>query len=187
MPVILDEFSEKERLLRLFKQNIEQIRKTNPDLANFEPNCMFAFLVHPQGNLRSHLNKNEGNSPYVAVWSYGCTLKYFLEYPKDIIKEKKDMDNSDIEYNACNFNLKSQDFLIFDGCHVKHGYKICYDWTFSSEKKIQLYLGKYGITEPYRLGIVLMRIDKPEKNLLPYFYHGKAQHDPLYPKKFSLQ
>jgi hypothetical protein len=180
MPVILDEFSEKDLLLQLLKENLSQIRKKFPNYAKgFRPNALIAFLVKPGGNLRGHVNEVTCKKhPHVAIWNFGCSVKYVLENPKDI----ENMDHSSVEYQSCKFNLKSQDFLIFDGVHVKHGYKKCKKDTFSSEGKVPLYIKSCDVNTPYRLGIVLMQFDEIGE-LLPYYYHGETQHEPLYETK----
>jgi hypothetical protein len=176
MPILLAEFTERERILKLITRNLNFIRQKDPKYAiNFKPNVLIAFLVKPGGHLRMHVNERTGLTNFVCIFTFGCTVRFCLEMKKEI----QDLDNDGIEYSKCKFNFKSQDFLTFDGVQISHGYKNVKDWTFKSENKIPLTSIKHGITKPYRLALVAMEFSKVDE-LMAYYYHGQVQHTPLY-------
>ena len=63
-----------------------------------------------------------GETPYVAVWSFGCSIQYFIKPPQK--------ENCILKATEFEFTLASREFVFFDGVKVKHGYKKCKENTF---------------------------------------------------------
>ena len=168
MAFLLDEFKEKYLILRSLKENMNVIREKTPDFeSNFIPNVVICYIVLPGGYLLSHFNDRIGKTPYVAVWSFGSSIQYFIKPPQ--------LQNSNLlkptEYE---FTLGSRDFVFFNGVSVKHGYKQCRNDTFEEFFRFPDFGNK-----SYRMGITLHHFwDVSE--LSTYFYHGKSQQSPLH-------
>jgi hypothetical protein len=124
MPVLINEFKEKERFLRLTEENLNHIRKSDPLYAlGFIPNTIIAFLASPGATLGVHVNE-KSKYPTVVSFNFGCTVRFNLENRS---KSKKEvLYDSDIEHSKCSFNFKSQDFLTFNGRKTHHGIQKCY-------------------------------------------------------------
>jgi hypothetical protein len=174
MPILLEDFSEKERFLKMLEKDLKIIRKQDKNYAsNFKPNVLLAFLVEPGGSLRCHLNKKTSiDCNIIGIYSFGCTVRFSLE------NAKEDLETSDVEYPKCKFNFKSRDFLSFDGVKIRHGYKKVKKSTFCIDQ-VPLTFPKFGLSEPCRLSIGAMQFDSLE-GLKAFFYHGQNQHVPLY-------
>jgi hypothetical protein len=179
MFIPLAEFKERKLLMKEYKRNIKMIWSKNPEFArNFKPNVILCFLVKQGGYLRLHHNEKTSDQPFIAIWSFGCTLTYVLRPYRDKSTDKKQTKETH-RTSEFEFNLKSQDFLMIDGVKVKHGYKECNEFTFMSEGKVPLYHEQIGVTEEYRLGIVLFQFDDII-DVPVYFYNGKAHSEPKY-------
>jgi hypothetical protein len=184
MYIHLNQFEHEELILRLLRRQLKLIKQTHREFAvnllkNFKPNVILCFFVEPGGSLRSHINEKTSDQPWVAIFNFGCTLTYTVKAYKnkteDKLQTREEVRNSEYE-----FNFKSQDFVIFDGVKVPHGYKECKKTSFTCEGKVPFYFSQYGITDPFRLGVVLMQFVNLS-DLPNYFYHGAAHTEPLYP------
>jgi hypothetical protein len=186
MYIHLNQFEHKKLILKLLKRQLKVIKQTHREFAeyllkNFKPNVMLCFFVEPGGSLKGHVNEKTNNQPWVAIFNFGCTLTYTVK-PYKIKTDDKLQTSEEVRNSEHEFNFKSQDFVIFDGVKVYHGYKECKGPSFVCEGKVPFYFPQYGITDPFRLGVVLMQFDNLSK-LPTYFYHGSAHTEPLYPFK----
>jgi hypothetical protein len=178
MPILLKDFEEKERFLRLTEENLGLIRKSDPNYARgFTPNVIIAFLATPGATLGVHVNE-KSKCPFVASFNFGCTVRFNLENRRTLRKE--DQFDSAIDHLKCQFNFKSQDFLTFNGRKTHHGYSGVKSESFCIGKS-ELYFPSRGVEEPYRLGVVGFQMEDPDSQLVPFFFRGKIQHEPLYP------
>jgi hypothetical protein len=177
MYIPLHEFRENTLLMHVYKKNLKIIWKKNSGFArNFRPNVLLCFLVEPGGSLRSHKNEVTSSQPFIAVWSFGCSITYQLRrYRKK--SDNKGQTNELSTTSEIEFNFKSQDFLMIDGVKVKHGYKECEKETFYSECKIPLLFPQIGVTGEYRLGLVLIQFDNIDEVPI-FFYNGKPHSQP---------
>jgi hypothetical protein len=179
MSIPLHEFSEKKLLIHEYNRNMALIWKKNREFArDFKPNILLCFLVQPGGSLRLHKNEVTSSQPFIAIWSFGCTITFVIR-PHRKKSENKGQSKESATPSEMEFNFKSQDFLMIDGVKVKHGYKECKEETFSSEGKVSLYYPQIGVTNEYRLGIVLIQFDNLDE-VPTYFYNGKPHSQPKF-------
>ena len=74
----------------------------------------------------------------VAIFNFGCTLTYTVKQYKSKTVDKP-QSSEEVRNSEKEFNFKSQDFVIFDGIKISHGYKECKDASFQSEGKVPFY------------------------------------------------
>jgi len=119
-----------------------------------------------------HHNDTKGN-PFIMLWSFGCTVDYHLKPGKSSLPNLVSKDG--ITTSQFSFPLESNDFLLFDGVKVKHGYT----WHPKKQYASPFFSVNNDIVNyPFRLAVTLFHTEHFYNEVPEYFYHGKPQDKP---------